>query len=383
MVFLKELNLARVRNLRDADLSFAQGLNLLFGPNGSGKTAILESIALLCRGQSFRTPNIRSVICHTEQDLAVSGLVADEKRGLLRVGFAKNRSNEVRVQVNGAELHRASELALLMPVQVITADSAALVLGGPKGRRLFLDWGLFHEHTAYLGWRKEYHRALRQRNAWLRERPSQGWGAQLEAWDVRLSEACARITESQGAYVQRVNDLLRDLLLTMKSSPGGEEQIALSYYPGWPEEQGNYLETIRASRQRDVKLGRTVAGPQAADVRIQLGKRSAARVLSRGEAKTLAQAMHLAQAEEMFQATGRRCLFLVDELASELDARARAEFIALLIAKKYQVVAASAVELDEIRGQAARVGDCRLFHVEQGRITEQVDNAMGEKERAQ
>ena len=360
-----------MRNLRETSLDLGAGLNLLLGPNGSGKTAVLESAALLCRGQSFRTPNIRSVIHYDEQDLHVNGTACDEKRGLLSVTFSKNRQNEAKVRLNYSELHRASELAQLMPLQVITADSAALVLGGPKGRRRFLDWGIFHEQQVYLQWRKEYQRALRQRNAMLRNTPTRGWEAQIEAWDQRLADAGEKIVASQKAYVQAINAHLREILLAMERPPGGNKDIELTYYAGWPESDTNYLQIIRATRQRDVKLGRTVAGPQAADFRIHVGNRSAAQVLSRGESKSLAQALYLAQADRYFQATGRRCLFLLDELASELDARARTEFMVLLVSKRYQVLAASAVEIDELVGTKALLETSKLFHVEQGCVTEE------------
>lgn len=370
-MLLKEISFARVRNLCETSLNLGPGFNLLLGPNGSGKTAILESVALLCRGQSFRTPNIRSVIHYDQQTLRVTGTVLDEKRGRMNVTFTKNRQNEARVRLNFNELHRASELAQIMPLQVITADSPGMVLGGPKGRRRFLDWGIFHEQRLYLQWRKEYQRILRQRNSLLRARPTVGSDAQLEAWDQRLCEAGNKIVRSQKAYVQEINAHLRDMLSSMKRPPGGTKHINLTYYAGWSENDGDFMEIIRATRQRDVKLGRTVAGPQAADFRILVGTRNAGRVLSRGEAKSLAQVLHLAQAERFFQATGRRCLFLVDELASELDARARTEIMALLVSREYQVLAASAVEMDELMGTKALLETSKLFHVEQGRVTEE------------
>ncbi len=373
-VFLEQIIVKNVRNLEEMELRFTPGLNFLTGPNGSGKTSILEAVSLLCRGQSFRTPNIRTVIRHGEAELGVWGQVGDEVRGTMRVAFSKNRLNETEVKINGALVRRASELVETMPIQVITADSAEIVLGPPKARRRYLDWGLVHERSGYLTWRREYQRVLRQRNTCLRSGPGKEQDRLLDAWDDRLAEVGQRIAQDQADYLEAIRIRLADILFALGETGDAPVPVSLDYHPGWCEEGEDLLSVIRSTRERDVKLGRTLAGPHAADIRIQVGQHSAARVLSRGEAKSLVQALNVAQADQLQRSKGRSSLFLVDELAAELDERRRLNFLDLLGIRQYQVLAASAVPLGELGQRDARLGKYRLFHVEQGQARQSLDN---------
>ncbi len=365
---LEQLAVQGVRNLKAAEWEFDAGLNFLVGANGSGKTSMLEAISLLCRSQSFRTPNIRNVISHDADSLALDGQVEDEVRGTARVLFRKNRVNETDVRIDGVQVRRASELVDIMPIQVVTASSADLITGVPKARRRYLDWGLACERSGYLNARQQYQRVLRQRNSCLRHERGRQQEQLLDAWDEALAELGQRIVEMQAEYVDVLQGQLQEVLSRLPEV--GQVSVTLKYHPGWSGDEDALCEVLRSSRQRDVKLGRTGAGPHAADVHIDVGKRPAAQILSRGEAKFLAQALSLAQADRLYKSRGRKSLFLVDELAAEVDATRRLMLLSLLQQGGYQAVAASAIPLDEIQQGNVALGSCRLFHVEQGHITQ-------------
>ncbi len=187
---LSRLEIRHVRNLTRVELSPASHLNLIYGENASGKTSLLEAIAILGHGRSFRSSNIAKVIQAEADKLTVFGevLQGDSRTPM---GIEKSRE-QTRIRIAGEWVNNTSPLAQLLPLQVITPDSHKLIEQGPKYRRQFLDWGVFHvEHQFAQLWRR-YRKALKQRNAILRS--GRASDQQLRAWDAELVSTVAPIT---------------------------------------------------------------------------------------------------------------------------------------------------------------------------------------------
>jgi DNA replication and repair protein RecF len=337
------------------------GLNLLVGPNGAGKTSLLEAVHLLARGRSFRTPRIGSVIQRGAAALWVHADLIDELRGSVSVGLQKRLDNVAEARIDGVPERRQSQVAELLPLQLLLPDGADLVLGGPGERRRFLDWGMFHVEPSTLPVLREYQRALRQRNAVLRlarGRPEQ-LPADIAAWTDRVAEIGERVDTLRRRYVEGLLSALAETL--PRIAPG--LTAAVTYQGGWAD--GEALgKSLCESQARDVKFGSTHAGPHRADLRIRSGGEAAAETLSRGQAKALATAFRLAQARHIMGAVGRRSLFLVDDLGAELDRPHSERFFATLDEMGCQVLAtATTPPAHRVGFQGRR----RMFHVEQGR----------------
>jgi DNA replication and repair protein RecF len=165
---LAGLEVSCVRNLSHVHVDLVDGVNLFIGANGAGKTSLLEAVYLLARGRSFRTSHIASVVQRGAPALSVRATVADEYRGTLTISLHKRRDNVAEAQVNGVPERKQSDVAMLLPLQLLLPDGATLVMGGPGERRRFLDWGVFHVKPSALATLRDYERALRQRNAMLR-----------------------------------------------------------------------------------------------------------------------------------------------------------------------------------------------------------------------
>ncbi len=178
MASLRRLWIENVRNIRSTELSFGPGLNLFVGDNGAGKTAVLEAVHILARGKSFRSSQVGSLIRHGEESLVVRAAVdvngIDRRLGVQRV--RGSRGPEFRV--DGAPERKLSNVARLLPLQLVLPDVGQLVFGEPKLRRSWLDWAMFHVEPGYLGALQGFLQALKHRNALLRQAKGVGVHAQ-------------------------------------------------------------------------------------------------------------------------------------------------------------------------------------------------------------
>ena len=361
---LAGLEVCCVRNLSRVQVDLVDGVNVFVGPNGAGKTSLLEAVHLLARGRSFRTSHIASVVQRGEAALAVRATAVDERRGAIAISLSKRRDNVAEAQVNGIVERRQSEVAALIPLQLFLPDGADLVLGSPGERRRFLDWGLFHVKPPALATLRDYQRALRQRNALLRteRRPAAGRSVELGAWTERLVASGVAVDALRREYVALIAAEFARQLARIAPDLGA----SLEYAPGWSDGE-SLAKSVSESLVRDVKFGTTHAGPHRADLRIRAGAAPVAEMLSRGQAKAMAVALRLAQAQCTMALAGRRSLFLLDEGGAELDqthARLLYEAIEEL---DCQVMATANAVPAELRGLRRAT---RLFHVERGACRE-------------
>ncbi len=159
---ITRLHIERVRNLKAVALHELQPFNVFYGPNGSGKTSILEAIHLLATGRSFRTHIPKNYIQNSSQDAIVFAQSLTEK-----IGMQKMASGEQLIKVNGDPVATQGQLAKILPLQHIDPLSTDIIDHGAKPRRQLLDWLMFHvEPEFYHAW-QYYSRALKQRNSLL------------------------------------------------------------------------------------------------------------------------------------------------------------------------------------------------------------------------
>ena len=151
---IKSLGIRNLRLFSAIDIDSFGQLNLIFGPNASGKTSMLEAIYLLATTRSFRTSNMLELLRHGTDALQIITKVIDAQGRIVPLGLERSR-NSLILRAAGKRVHRASELAQWLPAQIIHPESHQLISGGPKGRRRFLDWGVFHVEPGFqTAWRR-------------------------------------------------------------------------------------------------------------------------------------------------------------------------------------------------------------------------------------
>ena len=355
-MILSELSLRDFRCIEQAELSLHPGRNLIWGGNGSGKTSLLEAIFLLGRGRSFRTRNSERLVRHGQERLVVFGRtesLGPEASGFVHaVGVEVDRKEGTRARIDAAPVESLADLSRVFPVQVIDPEIHKLIEEGGRRRRRWLDWAVFHVEPQFADWWVRYGRAVRQRNAALRQR-----GGGTRPWDVEVAALGERISEARREVVERMQPYWREVIAGL-DCPVGE----LQYFRGWGA-QHSLSEALAASRVRDELRGLTHAGPHRADVVIRVGGRPAREVLSRGQQKLMAVALTLAQLRLLKGMSGTTPTLLLDDPAAELDAEHLGYFVRQIAPLGCQLVITS------LHPETAAFGaPDRVFHVEQGRV---------------
>ena len=369
----ERLAIDHFRNLSEVEFELAPGLNTFHGDNGAGKTALLEAVHLLCRGRSFRTQKSQSLIQEGADRLMVRARFKDEIVGSASLAISKDRRSRTELKLNGASERRLSEVARLTPLQVMLPDIADLVFAGPAGRRSWLDWGAFHVKPGYLERLRAYLRAIKQRNALIRE------GADValrRPWDEKAAELGDAVTGDRRAYLCELNPHL--VFMLGQLAPELQPDLEVRYQQGWPLDE-SLDKLLGEPRSREVKYGTTLWGPHRADVQLRLRGSTAANVLSRGQGKLVASAMRISQAALLSEKDRRSTVFLIDDAGAELDVTHNERFFGLLRQVGSQVLATT-TRNPQTDGPMARLteqhhvaelttaAEIRVFHVKHGSV---------------
>lgn len=351
------LQVANVRCLERVDLVPGDGLNLITGGNGAGKTSILEALHLLAYGRSFRG-RVRDGLIRTDTE-AVEVFAEwreSEETQTHRIGLRHN-GQKWEGRLDGQSVAQLGDLCAALAVVSFEPGSHSLVSGNGEPRRRFVDWGLFHVEQDFIPIWRRYARALKQRNALLKTGSD---SRQLDTWDRELAEAGEPLTRRRQAYLARLQHHLSEMVINLVPELGAAE---ISFSPGWKRQEISLADALLLARERDKAAGHTSAGPHRADWRIRYAHRPNDEDLSRGQAKLTALACLLAQAEDFWAQRNEWPIVILDDLASELDHEHQRRVLGRLLDNAAQVFV-TGTELPA--GMEALAMPVTRFHVEHG-----------------
>ncbi len=350
------LRLEGLRILGSVELEPGSGWNSLVGPNGSGKTSVLEGLFLLGHGRSFRRGNSDALIRRGEAGLSVFAEIEMGERSH-RIGLTRT-ARDWQARIDGETVSSLGQLFKRAPVLCFEPDSHALISGAADERRRFLDWGLFHVEQDFLGVWRRYQRALKQRNALLKQ---SGSLPELSVWDTELCEQGGALDVLRSNYTRALQPHLESLTELLVPELG---RLEIRYASGWRSETMGLADALELSRDRDRQQGNTSVGPHRADLAQAYDGLGSREHYSRGQEKLTALILRLAQARLHADRTGSWPLLLLDDLGSELDAEHLERALVTIGNMPVQRWVTGTSGLTGLqRDQTVR------FHVEQGRVS--------------
>jgi DNA replication and repair protein RecF len=315
-MIIDELQIHQLRNIKLLAVNLNPRLNLITGPNGSGKTTFLEALYLLATGSSFRTRETTSLVAHGSTQLTVFARSNNDAM----LSIQKTIDQPTQIKINGQFCFNTSTLAYLLPCHVFYQDIFQIIDAGPSVRRSMLDWGLFHVKPSYLTTLKQYKQVLAQRNALLRQKSKYDL---VIPWDLQLVALAEQLDLDRTAFFVQWKDLFNTVLESLLSVP-----CSISYYKGWDKrETGKTLgEFLSQQFESDKMRQYTQSGAHQADLILNTEEGKVKSILSRGQQKLIVIALKLAQA----QLLQKHCLYLFDDLAAELDLEYLRQVLSLL-----------------------------------------------------
>lgn len=364
MAYLKNLSISNLRNLRQVDWSCDPRINLIYGDNGSGKSSLLEAISILATGRSFRTHKSKALISDNADKLVLfsHSIIEDEKQ--YKLGIEKTRQGTNKLKLNGDIVTSASELAKSLPVRIIDPSVFRLIEGSPADRRAFNDWLVFHvKHEFHALWQMSQ-KIIKHRNVLLRHDKIDK--LQLKILDRQLSDAA----NEMHVFRSDCFELFKTNIYALTNKLMSFEQFSVSYSPGWNTDVS--LESVLEEEYvKDVRDGYTHKGPHRANLSIKVNNKPATDVLSRGQEKTLISLMHLAQAQCYSKFTGNQCVFLIDDMSSELDEKFQKYLADSLVDMGCQifVTGINKEELTSVWQESLDKHMVSVFHVKHGELS--------------
>jgi DNA replication and repair protein RecF len=318
-VHLNQLRLRDFRNYARLDVEFSPGLHLLLGNNAQGKTNILEAIYLLATLRSFRGVGGSQMVRHNQTGYFVGARVTAQTEHEVKIYWSPKAR---QLSMNGQTVRRLSDFLGHFRAVAFCSEDTLLVKGPASRRRRFLDLLLAQSQPAYLPLLQRYSRALKSRNALLKQRAPDHYA--LDSFTEELISAGSQIIQRRRALLPFVTPIA---LESYRRVANAAEELRLDYQPSVREDFRRELEQSR-NRERAVRM--TLVGPHRDEIVLSLDSKAAAQFASEGQKRSIAIALKLAQAEFLTGHFGAPPVLLIDDVMGELDARRRAAFLPLL-----------------------------------------------------
>jgi DNA replication and repair protein RecF len=376
-LYLSKLKVYNYRNLSDQTIEFKNGPVYITGPNGNGKTNLVEALYLLSGSRSFRTNSQAELVQWGKSEASVFGTV-ETKNGQAELGItislgqksgakpAGQRSGQREAFINGTALQSVADLMGSCSVVAFSPVDLSLVKGAPAGRRKFLDRHIVDLQPAFLSLLMAYQRALESKSALLKSPTVTP--RDLYPWNELLVEYGGKIVDNRVKFLE---GLIKKSTLfhTSFAQPDGALMISLESDLLNPD--GSVLSTEELRREfdrvasREISLRSCVFGPHRDDIAITLGGVDSRAYASQGQTRTIVLALKLGVIELLEERLGESPIVILDDVDSELDAQRTKQLFQALAQQERQIFITGTAKPAEELSQPGRA-KVELIEVREG-----------------
>ena len=330
---LQRLHLKNFRLFHDKTLNFSDGINLILGENGSGKTTVLESLNILLTGNSFRAKETKECIHSDKEFYSVSAKGIFKGKDLSLVVENNHNKRLFSKRILGGLSVKKGELYFL---QLVIAKNLKMIDGEPEIRREFFNDLMFHVKPEIKKLHNAYQKVLKQRNRALKKRLST---SEVSLWGKKLSALGLELSLEQYNFFKIFKE--HTLESMEKNVSDGSfnylDKLSLNFSKGW-ERSKKLEESLFESLERDKALGYTSKGPHRKDYTFTVDNKKASSNLSRGQLKILILLVFLSSTKLLKDLIDTETLLMIDDLGSELDLNNLTSIVMKILESENQII---------------------------------------------
>ena len=367
-MFLERFSIINFKNIKQAELAFSHKMNCLVGQNGVGKTNVLDAIYYL----SFCKSALNSVdsqnICHDADFFLLQGHYLDSDTGRGEdISCALKRNHRKIFKRNGKEYNKLSEHIGHVPLVMISPHDIELIIGGGEERRKFMDIVISQYDSDYLYEEIKYKKALKQRNALLKQDPPADTDY-ISVYENVMAQSGEHIHTVRQEFLNDFTPLMQSIYSQLADS---SESISLDYVSNC--QSGQLLRQIQESRMKDTILGFSLCGVHRDDLEMTLGGYPIRREGSQGQSKTYLAALKLAQFEFIKMKSGQIPLLLLDDIFDKLDASRVDKILKLVSQDTFGQIFITDTDRNYISEMVNHTGmDARIFEISGGTVINEI-----------
>ncbi len=326
-MYIAKLQLQNFRNIQSQSYDFNRDMNFIIGKNGSGKTSILESIYYLSHSRSFKSSQLNRIINHDADEFVVFTKAFNYDNITISLSRKTNGNNISKLNYEIQNNH--TEITRILPIQLINPEAFNVINSGAQQRCKILDWGSFYLDKTFLKIWQQTKYLVKQRNSALKQNYPYSY---IQGIDNKLNEFGNILDTKRAEYFTKLAPKIYEILAQFNT----DIKVDISYYRGWKNDK-NLIEVLTEAYDNDNRYNITKHGPHKADIVMTINGKPVQDILSRGQQKILICAIKLAQGELHNVENENRCIYLVDDITSELDSIYTTTLFAYLQKLKSQV----------------------------------------------
>lgn len=315
-MYIKKMEIKNFRTYKNMVISPFEGLNLIVGKNGAGKTNILESLYFACLSKSQRT-NVITELIKFDSDYTIVSLEVQHRLTNHEIKILLTKNKEKKILINGNPAVKNSEILDKLGVVYFCPEDLKMVQGAPSYRRKFLDIGMTMLNIETYNTLQKYRKLISEKN-YILKNYQRITSEEFDAWDFEIAKYALQVMKAREEYTQRIYKIASEKYREIAQS---EERLGITYMPSYGDAktERQIYNTIVGDRQREVAKGQVIRGPHRDDILITINGEDSRKYASQGQQRSIVLALKLAELEVYKEAKQESAILLLDDVLSELD----------------------------------------------------------------